>query len=91
MRTRTKATVLVWAILLLGGWICLEGLSLLAYAILDHSAFSYAKALGKLDASISASSSEGSLPGVSGLKWSGNLVEVLHPYFPGSVGAHLRT
>jgi hypothetical protein len=74
-------TILVWVTILLATWLCVEALSLIAYGIMNRSSFSYVKALGKLDASISPSLLEAPLPGLSGLRWVDDFVEVLHPYF----------
>ena len=80
MRTKFKTTVF-WVIMLLATWLSMEGLSLIAYRIINRSAFSYPKALDKLNAGISSSSPGLPLGGLSELKWEGDLVEVLHPYF----------
>jgi hypothetical protein len=80
MRTKFRTTVL-WVIMLLGTWLSIEVISLIAYRIINPSHFSYAKALSKLNASILSASPTRPLGGLSELKWEGGLVEVLHPYF----------
>lgn len=67
--------------MLLGTWLSMEVISLVAYRIVNSSHFSYSKALSKLNASISAAAPPRPLGGLSELRWEGDFVEVLHPYF----------
>lgn len=80
MITRVKKTVF-YVIMLLATWLCVEAISLIAYSIMNRSSFSYAKALRKLDATISPLSLEAPLAGLSELRWVDDFIEVLHPYF----------
>src|SRR2546429_5467372 len=80
MRTKIKTTIF-WVVMLLGTWLSMEIISLIAYRVMNRSPFSYSKALSKLNASISSSSPTLPLGGLSELKWEGDFVEVLHPYF----------
>jgi hypothetical protein len=80
MSTKGKRA-LFWIIMLFGTWLLMEVMSLIAYRLINHSYFSYPVALGKLDATISSSSPGLPFAGLSELKWEGDFVEVLHPYF----------
>ena len=79
MGTKVKTTVF-WVIMLLGTWLVMEVISLIGYRITNRSHFSFSRALNRLDAAISSSPAL-SLGGLSELKWEGDFVEVLHPYF----------
>lgn len=80
MRGRGKTT-LFWAVMLLAMWLLVESVSLVAYRVIYHSFFSYSKAVRQLIASGSSSAAENTATGPVGLRWEGDYVEVLHPYF----------
>lgn len=71
--------------MLLAVWLSVEGVSLVAYRVIYHSFFSYAKALRQLTVSGSSSAAEITVSGPASVKTGNNFVEVLHPYF-GFVG-----
>jgi hypothetical protein len=79
MRSKTQKTVF-WIIMPVMTWLCVEAFSLIAYAVINHTAFSYPKARSKLEDQLSSDSPELKVTGRTDLKW-GDFVEVLHPYF----------
>jgi hypothetical protein len=65
-------------------WLTVEGISLIAYFIVNRQAFSYADAAAQLSVTEPTTAAERALTAAAGNNWNG-LVEVLHPYF-GIVG-----